>query len=60
MNDEFRLPIAALCVAACAGLIWIATRSNDISGVFALIAVVAGLCGFAGLAMAVMSSDEKE
>lgn len=58
MNDGYRLPVVAFCVAGIAGLIWMTTRESDINGLAGGIAVLAGICGFAGLAMQVMSNDE--
>lgn len=54
MNDELRLPVMALCVAGVAGLIWIAMRDSDLGAIAAFVAVVAGICGFAGIAAAMV------
>lgn len=58
MNDELRLPVMALCVAAIAGLIWVAMRDSDVGSIAAFIAVVAGVCGFAGIAAAMVKPKD--
>lgn len=61
MNQELRLPLLAFCVAGIAALIWLATRDTDINGLVGAVAILSGICGFAGLAMAISSSsNEKE
>lgn len=60
MNEGFRLPITALCVAGIAGLIWLVTRNTDINGLAGGIAVVSGICGLLGIAVAVMSDDKRD
>lgn len=50
MDEELRLPVIAFCVAGVAGLIWVAMRDSDLGAIAAFVAVVAGICGFAGVA----------
>ncbi|WP_377324759.1 hypothetical protein ACFJIY_07675 [Pimelobacter simplex] len=60
MNQELRLPLLAFCVAGIAALVWLVTRDTDINGLVGAVAVLSGICGFAGLAAAVVSGDKKD
>jgi hypothetical protein len=59
MNDQVRLPLIAFCVAGIAGLTWIGFRGSDLAGLFAAVAVISAICGFAGMAAALMDSGER-